>query len=182
MDEQHFNLMLDEIYSAFGRERPHCKHAAYRSLWRRICDEAKVPNEAAKAIAYEITKERDSLRMNLGRDVLLEYDEWLLEQPDRRMQALACPDCDPDSSGFFWMRDACGNQKLFICACNRDPRFARQVVHTRKQVLGMDYNPRHTVVLHSEPVRKELPPLRKRPWMHRQKNRVLRIRLASMTP
>lgn len=122
MDEKFFHSMLDEIYSAFGRQRPVYGSPAYRSLWRRVCEDRAVPNEAAKAIAYALC-ERDSLPLNLGKAILAEFDNWLSEHPERRALATACRECDPETPGFFRVWDATGYSMLCKCACNQDRRF-----------------------------------------------------------
>lgn len=132
MDERVFERMLDEIYSAFQRQRPSHGTAAYNSLWRRICEERAVPNEAAKAIAYALC-DRDSLPLNLGKAILAEFENWLAEHPERRARPTACRECDREMPGFFWAWDAAGYRLLCKCACNLDRRFENQQAWTRKQ-------------------------------------------------
>ncbi|MBD5417344.1 MAG: hypothetical protein HDR50_06735 [Desulfovibrio sp.] len=132
MDERFFDSMLDEIYSAFQRQRPTRGTPAYRSLWRRVCEERAVPNEAAKAIAYALT-DRDSLPLNLGKAILAEFENWLADHPQRRAKATACRDCDPAIPGFFWVWDATGYRMLCKCACNQDRRLENMQAWTRRQ-------------------------------------------------
>lgn len=132
MEERFFQSMLDEIYSAFGRQRPAYGTAAYRSLWRRVCEERAVPNAAAKAIAYALS-ERDSLPLNLGKAILAEFDNWLSEHPERRSLLSACRDCSPEMPGFFWAWGPGGKRLLCKCACNQDRRFESRQPWTRRQ-------------------------------------------------
>ena len=132
MEERVFQRMLDEIYSAFGRQRPAHGTAAYNSLWRRVCEERAVPNEAAKAIAYALC-DRDSLPLNLGKAILAEFENWLAEHPERRVHARACIDCDPEMPGFFWAFTAEGKRLLCKCACNQDRRLENVQAWTRRQ-------------------------------------------------
>lgn len=139
MEERVFERMLDEIYSAFGRQRPAYGSPAYRSLWRRVCEERAVPNEAAKTIAYALC-ERDILPLNLGKAILAEFDNWLSEHPERRARATACRNCDPEMPGFFWAWDATGYRLLCKCVCNQDRRFENQQAWTRKQAQEAGYS------------------------------------------
>ena len=132
MDDRVFERMLDEIYSAFQRQRPAHGTAAYNSLWRRVCEERGVPNEAAKAIAYALC-DRDSLPLNLGKAILAEFDNWLSDHPERRARVTACRECDPEIPGFFWVWDATGYRMVCKCACNQDRRFESMQPWTRKQ-------------------------------------------------
>lgn len=132
MEERFFDSMLDEIYSAFQRQRPTRGTPAYRSLWRRVCEERGVPNEAAKAIAYALC-DRDSLPLNLGKAILAEFENWLSEHPERRARTTACRDCDPEMPGFFWAWDATGYRMLCKCACNQDRRLENVQAWTRRQ-------------------------------------------------
>ena len=132
MEERVFQRMLDEIYSAFGRQRPTHGTAAYNSLWRRVCEERGVPNEAAKAIAYALC-DRDSLPLNLGKAILAEFENWLSEHPERRARATACRDCDPEMPGFFWVWDATGYRMPCKCACNQDRTWEKYRGRTRRQ-------------------------------------------------
>lgn len=169
MEERFFQSMLDEIYSAFGRQRPQYGSAAYRSLWRRVCEERCVPNEAAKAIAYALC-DRDSLPLNLGKAILAEFENWLSEHPERRAQRTACPDCAPEMPGFFWAWESTGRRLLCKCACNQDKRFETQQPWTRRQAreagLLLEYQARASApqylspsarkaLGHTEPPRKE---------------------------
>ena len=138
MEERVFQRMLDEIYSAFQRQRPAHGTAPYNSLWRRVCEERAVPNEAAKAIAYALC-DRDSLPLNLGKAILAEFENWLSEHPERRARATACRDCDPATPGFFIAWDARGKSWFFKCACNQDRRDENRQPWTRKQALEAGY-------------------------------------------
>lgn len=140
MEERFFHSMLDEICSAFGRQRPAHGTAAYRSLWRRVCEEQAVPNEAAKAIAYALC-DRDSMPLNLGKAILAEFANWRAAHPERRARPSACHECDPELPGFFWVRDATGRRLLCKCACNEDARFARQQPWTRAQARAAGLAP-----------------------------------------
>lgn len=137
MEERVFQRMLDEIYSAFGRQRPAHGTAAYNSLWRRVCEERAVPNEAAKAIAYALC-DRDSLPLNLGKAILAEFENWLSEHPQRRAKTTACRECDPEIPGWFWAWDATGYRWLCKCACNQDRRFESIPAYTHRQALRVE--------------------------------------------
>ena len=143
MDERHFNLMLDEIYSAFGSERPSCTHAGYRPLWRRICDERAVPNDAAKAIAYNIVNDRDSLPRNLGKAILAEYEKWRAEHPELQTKARSCPECDssPCMAGWFWAWKPDGSRWMLKCSCNQDtrPKIAEQPAYSHKSAVAAGF-------------------------------------------
>ena len=139
MEERFFDSMLDEIYSAFQRQRPTRGTPAYRSLWRRVCEERAVPNEAAKAIAYALC-DRDSLPLNLGKAILAEFENWLTEHPERRARPTACRECDAATPGFFIAWDARGKSALFKCACNQDRRYADRQPWTHKQALEAGYS------------------------------------------
>lgn len=131
MESQTFSRMLEEIYSAFGRERPSVNSATYRSLQRRVCQEGCVPNEAARFIAYAIAG-YDSLPTNVGKAILREFQNWLSENPQRRATARGCPECSRDFPGFFWANDG-GHDFLCKCACNTDPSWDRQRAWTHRQ-------------------------------------------------
>lgn len=138
MDTQYFQRMIEEIYSAFGRKTPERDSAAYRSLWRRVCEERSVPNEAAKAIAYALC-EYDTLPSNLGKAIIREFEQWLSANPQAKAHVHCCPDCSTDTPGFFWLWTADGQRKLCKCACNRDPRFDRFTPMTRRQAQDAGY-------------------------------------------
>lgn len=134
MEQRFFDSMLDEIYSAFGRQRPAYGSPAYRSIWRRVTDERGVPNAAAKHIAYKLS-EFDSLPLNLGKAILAEFDNWLSEHPEKRARMTMCPECSSDIPGFFWAWDA-GRRVVCKCACNADRNFEKLQPWTHTQALA----------------------------------------------
>lgn len=140
MQQSIFDRMLDEIYSAFGRERPKYGSAPYRSLWRRVVEERAVPDDAAKAIAYALS-EYDSLPTNLGKAVLGEFEKWLEKYPQHKKQNQqnGCHQCSADVLGFFWAQGPDGMGKMFKCACNRQREFEHISGYTHAAVERQGY-------------------------------------------
>ena len=130
MEQQFFDRMLDEIYGAFGRQRPLYNTPAYKTLWRRVSEERGVPNEAARHIAYALS-EYDSLPTNLGKAILCEFSEWLSRNPDMKAKAHSCKECSADIPGWFWAWQ--GNHRIVCkCACNQDDAFRHMQAWTRR--------------------------------------------------
>ncbi len=134
MQQSYFDRMLDEIYGAFGRQRPTFGSPAYKTLWRRMVEEKGVPDEAAKHIAYAIS-EYDSLPMNLGKAMLREFENWLSDNPGKRAALCCCHECSTDVPGFFWAWDEAGRRMLCKCACNQRQEFTKLQAWTRGRAV-----------------------------------------------
>lgn len=137
MNAQIFDRMLEEIYSAFGREKPKFGSGVYRNLWRRVVEERGVPDEAAKAIAYAASN-WDSLPVNIGKAILNEFSTWLDANPNMRAAARCCPDCSKDIPGFFWVWVG-GSRKVCKCACNDSERIRHWQAWTRGKAERSGY-------------------------------------------
>lgn len=138
MQQQTFDYMLEEIYGAFGRQRPSYGSPAYRAIERRVNGERPLPDDAAKYIA-EAMADYDSLPSNLGKAIMAEFFNWLSEHPEKRQAQSACPDCSKGLHGWFWIWTKDGLPAIAKCSCNRDPRFAKFPAMTRKQAKDRGY-------------------------------------------
>ena len=116
MQQQTFDYMLEEIFGAFGRQRPAFGSPAYRALNRRVTDR-HIPDSAARFIATALG-DYDTMPSNLGKAIAKEFANWLEAHPEKRQAPSCCPDCNPATPGFFlaWKPD--GTSMLCICACN----------------------------------------------------------------
>ena len=145
MQQAIFERMLEEIYSAFGRERPRGGSPSYVSLWRRVVEERNVPDAAARPIAYALS-EYDTLPVNLGKAILAEFAQWLDRHPARRRSTPLCAQCSADMPGWFWATDAEGRRMACKCACNNDPAYAHLQSWTREQAACAGLRPLDAVL------------------------------------
>lgn len=135
METQTFDYMLEEIYGAFGRARPPTGSPAYRSIFRRTCEERSLPDACAKFIANAIS-DYDSLPMNLGKAIIAEFGNWLDLHPElRARESQGCMECDVKTPGWFTVWKPDGTRLLCECACRK----GYSAGWTRKRALAAGY-------------------------------------------
>lgn len=139
MESQTFDYMLEEIYGAFGRQRPASGSPAYRAIERRVNgDERQLPDDCARFIAEAIA-DYDSLPTNLGKAIIGEFFNWLSENPKKRAAPFSCPECSSGLHGFFWAWDKDGNLFCLKCSCNRQPRFEKIPAFSHRLAMEAGY-------------------------------------------
>lgn len=137
MQQQTFDYMLEEICGAFGRQRPINGSPAYRSIYRRVCEEMSMPDEAAKFIANAMS-DYDSLPSNLGKAIIHEFYNWRSTHSELKPIPKCCPECSSDTPGFI--RAYKGMYSYLVrCVCNNDPRWANDRAATRSELLRAGY-------------------------------------------
>ena len=113
MRELEFSDRLREIYAIFGKAYP--AQAIVDAIYRQV---QNFPDDfMAYAVGY--CQNQTDLPRNLG--LFLRQQVWpdyLTQNPQKRQAPRCCPDCNPDTPGFFlaWKPD--GTSMLCICACN----------------------------------------------------------------
>lgn len=139
MEQQTFDYMLEEIYGAFGRQRPASGSPAYRSIERRVNgEERQLPDECARFIAEAIA-DYDSLPVNLGKSIMGEFFNWLSANPKKRAAPFPCPGCSSGLHGFFWAWNKDGIRFCLKCACNRQPKFEHLQAFSHRTAMEAGY-------------------------------------------